>query len=105
MLKNKKQSLAKKAVYVDVYVDVNENVDEDVIRNSNIKMGIVITEKGLKYQPYSIDQIPYGRLSDYIIASCSAWPFFKKTKIDGKVCYDGYYSDNLPVDIPGFPRP
>ena len=30
MLEKIKQSLSKKAVYVDVYVDVNENVDEDV---------------------------------------------------------------------------
>ena len=30
MLEKIKQSLSKKAVYVDGYVDVNENVDEDV---------------------------------------------------------------------------
>jgi NTE family protein len=78
---------------------IDDNIDEKKIRESNIKMGIVITEKGLKYRPYSIDEIPDGRLSDYVIASCSAWPFLKKVKIDNKVCYDGFYTDNLPVKL------
>lgn len=74
-------------------------VNEDIVRNSNIKMGIVMTQNPRKYMPYTIEQIPKGELINYILTSCSAWPFLKKRKINNKTCYDGYFSDNVPVKL------
>lgn len=78
---------------------VQKYIDEDVARNSKIKLGIVITENLKKYSPHRIEDIEKGRLCEYLLASCSAWPFLKKRKIDGKVAYDGYFSDNLPIKL------
>jgi len=74
-------------------------IDEELTRNAKTKMGIVITENFKKYRSYTLDQIPIGELKNYILTSCSAWPFLKKRKINGKTCYDGYYSDNLPIKL------
>jgi NTE family protein len=78
---------------------VEKHIDEEKVRNSNIKLGIVITENLKKYSPYTIDDIPKGKLNEYLLASCSAWPFLKKRKIDGKVAFDGYFTDNLPIKL------
>lgn len=73
-------------------------VEEDV-RNSKIKFGLVYTEQFGKYRSKTIDEIPNGSLIDYISTSCSAIPFFRRKIINGKKCYDGYYSDNLPIKL------
>ena len=78
---------------------VKKHINEDKARNSNIKTGIVITKKGKKYFPVTIDEIPYNELHNYLLTSCSAFPFFKKRKINNELCYDGFYSDNLPVKL------
>ena len=46
MLEKIKQSLSKKAVYVDVYVDVNENVDEDVDVDDDDDVDVLIRGGG-----------------------------------------------------------
>lgn len=78
---------------------LNKYIDEELARSSDIKMGIIITENYNKYKSYTIEEIPQGELSNYILTSCSAWPFLKRRKINGKTCYDGYYSDNLPIKL------
>ena len=74
-------------------------INEQEVRSSDIKLGIVVTENFKKYRSYTIDEIPDNHLIDFMMASCSAWPFFKKKVINGKTYYDGGYSDVLPVKL------
>ena len=78
---------------------IDEFLDEDKVRKSNIKCGIVHTRGLFKYQGCKIDDIPYGELKTYLIASCSAHPFLKQTIINGKKVRDGWFSDNLPINL------
>lgn len=78
---------------------VRENIFYEDLINSNIKAGIVYTSPFRKYTPVDISKIEKDKLYDYLFASCGAIPFLKKRKIDNKKCYDGFYSDNLPVKL------
>ncbi len=78
---------------------LEENIDEEKIRNSNILYGLVtvcLTDR--KPQELFINDIPQGKLIDYIMAS-SCLPIFKITKIDNKNYLDGGFWDNCPVDM------
>ena len=78
---------------------IDEYLDEDAVRNNRVKCGIVHTKGLFKYQGCKIEDIPYGELKTYLIASCSAHPFLKKTIINGKKVRDGWFSDNVPVNL------
>ena len=75
-------------------------VDEDKVRASDCRYGLVTvnvhTRKPLEL---SIDQIPQGKMVDYMLAS-SAWvPFLQARKIDGEIHIDGGFYDNLPTNL------
>lgn len=74
-------------------------INEQKLRSSNIKFGLVYTGPFTKYMPTSIDEMEEGKVADYIIASCSARPFLKKSLVNGQKCKDGSYCDNLPMDF------
>lgn len=76
-----------------------ENIDEEAIRNNPIKGGIVYTEGEFKYRGIAYDDIPQGEIANYVLTSCSAFPFLKKRTINGKKCKDGWFSDNVPIDL------
>ena len=76
-----------------------ENIFYEDLIDSKIKAGIVYTAPFRKYTPVDISKIEKDKLYDYLLASCGACPFLKKRKIEGKKCYDGFYSDNLPVKL------
>ena len=78
---------------------IEEHLDEDAVRNKPNKGGLVHTEGLFKYKGNKIDDIPYGELKTYLVASCSAHPFLKKTIINGKKVRDGWFSDNVPVNL------
>lgn len=78
---------------------IDEYLDEDKVRNSPIKCGIVHTQRLFKYKGCKIEDIPYGELKTYLLASCSAHPFLKLTTINGKKVRDGWFSDNVPVNL------
>lgn len=78
---------------------VNQHIDVKKLKNSDIKTGIVYTSPIRKYTPVIISEAPDDMIHEYLITSCSAIPFLKKNKINNKKCYDGYYSDNLPVKL------
>ena len=78
---------------------IREIVNPKKIKNSDIKSGIVYTKRFRKYFPIKMQEVDENDIHDYLIASCSATPFLKKKKIDNYTCYDGYYSDNLPVKL------
>lgn len=78
---------------------LEENIDEEKIRNSNMLYGLVtvcLTDR--KPQELFINDIPKGKLIDYIMAS-SCLPIFKTAKIDNKNYLDGGFWDNCPVDM------
>lgn len=74
-------------------------VDEDKIRNSDTDYGLV-TYMVSKMKPVYlyIDEVPEGKLVDYILAS-SNLPVFKKEEIDGKRYLDGGIYSNLPIEL------
>ena len=76
-------------------------VDEDAIRASDVRFGLVtVKEEGKVHTlcKYFIEDIPKGRLIDYMMAS-AALPFFKRVEIDGVRYLDGGMMDNLPIEM------
>ena len=74
-------------------------VDEDALRASPVEFGLVTFELSRR-QPRHLfrDQIPRGRLMDYIMAS-SAYPGLKQPEIYGHRYLDGGVIDNVPVKM------
>lgn len=79
---------------------LNKYIDEDKVRNSKIKFGLVMTQlSGFKCCEVMIDDIPKGKLIDYLIAS-SSLPIFKIEKnIDNHYYLDGAFKNVLPLSF------
>lgn len=78
---------------------LKENISEEAIRNSNKDFGIVtVSLTDLKPEELYIEDIPHGKLIDYLIASANL-PLFKMEKIDGKLFLDGGFFDNIPIKL------
>lgn len=76
-----------------------ELVDENKIRNSGKDFGIVtVSLTDFKPLEIYIEDIPEGKLVEYIMASAYL-PVFKKEKINGKKFIDGGVYNNLPVNL------
>ncbi len=74
-------------------------VDEDKIRNSPIDYGIVtvnLTDK--KSMELYKEDIPEGKLTDFLIASANL-PAFKIEDMGGKKYLDGGFYNNLPISM------
>lgn len=79
---------------------IKDNVVIEELKKSKYKVGFVFTEPGGKYSPIKVSDVHSEKeLIDYVIASCSAYPLLRKKEINGKKCYDGGYSDSLPVKL------
>ena len=79
---------------------VRSRLDEEKIRNSLKEFGIVTVEiPSLKASEMSKEDIPEGRMADYLLASAACYPAFKRRTIDNKSYVDGGYRDNLPIDL------
>lgn len=74
-------------------------VNEDALRASPVEFGLVTFELSRR-QPRHLfrNQIPRGRLMDYIMAS-SAYPGLKQPEIYGHKYLDGGVIDNVPVKM------
>lgn len=74
-------------------------IDEDKIRRSFMDYGLV-TINLTDFKPVELlkEDIPYGELKDFILAS-SYLPIFKQEKIGGKRYLDGGFYDNLPFKL------
>ncbi|SHH87871.1 patatin-like phospholipase family protein [Clostridium grantii] len=78
---------------------IANNIDEEKIRKSEIDFGIVtVSLTDMKPLEIFIDEIPEGKLNDYVMASAN-FPAFKIEKLDGKVFIDGGVYDNFPVKL------
>lgn len=73
-------------------------IQEELVRSSPIDLGVVTVQLDT-LKPCHIwkDEMPQGRLLDYLIASSSLFPAVRPYEIDGKKYIDGGYSDNLPI--------
>ncbi len=76
---------------------VRELLSEDKIRNSKIHYGLVAYSVS-ELKPYMlyIEDIPDGKLADYILSSAN-FPLFKREEIGGKIFIDGGVYSNIPV--------
>ncbi len=79
---------------------LNRYVDEDKVRNSGTDFGLATVElPNLALRHLFLEDIPGGKLTDFIVASCSLFPALKVTDIDNTKYVDGGYLDNLPVGM------
>lgn len=74
-------------------------IDEDRIRRSDKDLGMV-TVNLTDFKPIEVfkEDIPYGQLKDYLLASAYL-PTFKTEKLGGKIYLDGAFYDNLPFTL------
>lgn len=80
---------------------LESTLDEDKIRKKGMDFGMVtmyIDDKKLNPQSLFLEDIPKGRLIDYLIASASL-PIFKMNIMDNKLYVDGMFVDNLPIGM------
>ena len=78
---------------------LKELVDEDKVRASTVDYGLVsMSLTDLKPLEVFVNDIPEGRLHEYILASANL-PAFKDDKLDNKKMIDGAFFDNLPINM------
>ena len=75
-------------------------IDEDVVRNSPMVYGIPVVSLPTFDAHYLYkEDIPSGKMIDFIIASASAFPAIHSCEIDGVDYIDGGYADEIPVGM------
>lgn len=79
------------------------HLDEEKIRASGKQMGLVTVKWGdgptLVPRVMFLEDIPQGRLFDYLMGSASLYPAMKSYLIDGDKYIDGGYHDALPINM------
>ena len=79
---------------------VERVLDEDALRASPIRFGLVTVEKrGLKPRELPLEEIPKGKVKDYLLASAACFPALRAKQIDGMQFLDGGYRDNMPTAL------
>lgn len=79
---------------------VERVLDEDALRASPIRFGLVTVEKrGLKPRELPLEEIPEGKVKDYLLASAACFPALRAKQIDGVQFLDGGYRDNMPTAL------
>ncbi|MBS5788560.1 MAG: patatin-like phospholipase family protein [Clostridioides difficile] len=79
---------------------LEKTLDEKILRDSYKDFGLVTVYWDKRLNPHQlyIEDIPEGRLIDYLIAS-SSLPIFQMNKMDDRLYLDGVFSDNIPVGL------
>ena len=98
---NLKQILNNKGIDTSKLLDlINSNINEKKLRKSKIKYGLVTVRlKGMTPLELTIDDIPQGKVAEYILASCYLPIFSLKKIIDDNYYLDGGFYNNLPVSL------
>ncbi|MEG0829593.1 MAG: patatin-like phospholipase family protein [Anaerovoracaceae bacterium] len=79
---------------------LDKYIDEKLIRESPIEFGIVTVEfPSMKPHYLFKEDIPHGKMKDYILASASCFPAVQPTTIQGKKYIDGGYADVMPIEM------
>lgn len=100
MLRKVKKVVLERGLDVEPLIQlVRSTVDEERIRKSPVHFGVVTVDL-TKRKAVEIfkEDIPEGKLIDYIVASAS-FPAFKPARIDGKTYIDGGFYNALPVNL------
>jgi NTE family protein len=79
---------------------LEKTLDEVSIRNSGKDFGLVSAywDKKIVPQQLFLEDIPSGRLVEYLIASASL-PIFRQNIMDDKLYLDGVFCDNMPISM------
>ncbi len=79
---------------------IDRYLDEDAIRAAKVRYGLVMTEMNtLKSIQLPLEQIPHGRLKEYMMASSACFPALRPRTIDGVKYIDGGWRDNMPLSL------
>lgn len=79
---------------------VRRVVDEKALRAAPVRYGLVTVQKNtLRPLKLTLEEIPEGRLADYMLASAACFPAFQARTIDGEEYIDGGWSDNMPLGL------
>lgn len=79
---------------------VERVLDEEKLRKSPIRLGLVTVEqKTLKARELPLEDIPEGKVKDYLLASAACFPALRAHTIDGVSYLDGGYRDNMPTAL------
>lgn len=79
---------------------MDKYIDESKIRASEIDMGITaVSLPDFKPHYLFMEDIPEGKVIDYIMASASAFPAIHSYPIDGTEFIDGGYADAIPIEM------
>jgi NTE family protein len=78
---------------------IEKNVDEEAMRASVIDFGLVtISLSDRKPMELFLEEIPEGKIDEYLMASASL-PAFESMELDGGFFLDGGFYDNLPINL------
>lgn len=96
-VKNRGLDTTKIKMIIDYYID------EEKLRASKMDYGLMTVrafedKEIIKPYPLFKEDIPYGKIADYIMASAN-FPGFKRHTIDDKPYRDGGLYDNLPINM------
>ncbi len=79
---------------------IDDYLDEEEMRSSAVRYGLVMTEMNtLRSHQYTLEEIPRGRLKEYMMASSACFPALRPQEIDGVKYIDGGWSDNMPMHL------
>ena len=82
---------------------IDRILDEDALRTSPVRFGLVTVEytkeRGLRTRQLPLEEIPHGKVKDYLLASAACFPAFRAREIDGVKFIDGGYADNMPFKL------
>ena len=77
-----------------------KNIEIDCFKNNKTIFGVVVCEvPKIKKKEIVLNSLSKEYIFNYLIASCSCFPFFPIHKIDSNYYIDGGYLDNLPIDF------
>lgn len=79
---------------------IDRTLKEKKFRKSSVDYGLV-TYNLTNFCPVILtkNQIPPGKIKDYLLASATCFPVFKKREINQKTFIDGGFYDNLPINL------
>lgn len=80
---------------------LKDNINEDKLRKSKIKFALITVKLDGKPIPLqlTIDDIPKGKVPEYIMASCYLPVFKMKPIIDDNYYIDGGFYNNVPLSL------
>lgn len=95
-----KNTLRNRGLSIDKIVSLlKDKIDEDKLRSSGKDFGLITVNMTDGFEPMEVfvEEIPYGMVPEYIMAS-AYYPAFRNDQINGKRYMDGGTYDNIPIN-------